>query len=256
MQQKRIGDVDFTRLRMEAGAVLSSNGNRLTLILACMIAASPLMLYVSSLSLLRLGVLPLLPNVAALDYAIEAIAILLLSQFITLPLWTGLLRVASQMEQGQEADLTLLFYAFSNQSNYKDAQRVSFSILWRFSLLALSEALAVILIQRLFAGTIGVIAWGVPLYLAVFMMWFLPAIRGFLIPYLAQEAPEAAPRMSPFSASVGKQYWTGFFPWIVLSLLTFGVLFLADTLPRMLVAYFRLCNKLNEFTTQSEEMIK
>ena len=256
LQQKRIANVDFAQLRMESGAALATNGNRLTLILACMIATSPLMLYTSALSLLRLGVLPLLPNAQPMGFFMGAVIVLLLSQFITLPLWAGLLRVASQMEQGQDADLTQLFYAFCNGSNYKAAQGIAFSILWRLSLLALLEGLAVIFIQRLFAETVGVILWGVPLYLAVFAVWFLIAIRGFFIPYLAWKDSETSLRVSPYSASVGRHYWLGFFPWIVLSLLTFGVLLLADTLPRMLIAYFRLCNKLNEFTTQSEEMIK
>ena len=256
MQQKRIAGVDFARLRIESGAILAANGNRLTLILACMIAASPLMLYTSALSILRLAFTSLSQDRQQLEFMIGTGIVLLLSQCVTLPLWMGLMRVASQMERGQAADLTQLFYAFFSRRNYKIVQKISFSILWRISLLALLEALAAIFIQRLFAGTVGVIVWGIPLYFAIFAAWFLIAIRGFLIPYLAWEAPETKPRVTPYSASVGKHYWAGFFPWIALSLLTFGVLFLADTLPRMLIAYFRICNNLKEFTTQSEEMIK
>lgn len=204
LRQKRIASMDFAQLRRESGAILASNGNRLNLILSCMIATSPLMLYTAALSLLRLGVYPLLPSLQPLGWVIEMAIILAISQFITLPLWTGLLRVASQMEQGIESDLSQLFYAFSNRVNYAKSQMISFAILWRVLLLVLAEGMSVIFIQRLFTGTIGVIVWGVPLYLAVFAMWFLIAIRGFFIPYLAWETREAASRIKPFSASIGK----------------------------------------------------
>lgn len=256
MRQKKLPTVDFFRLRAEAGAVLAKNGNRLTLILACMIAASPLMLYVSAISAVRLIAASFFSNLQWFRFAASAAIALLLTQLITLPLWMGLLRIASVIEDGQEPSLTLLFDAFRSRSKYKTAQRASFSILWRAALLILTEVGASSLINALFQGTAEVILWGIPLYLSVFLIWFSLTVRGFLIPYLSWQIPDAAMRMQPYAASLGKHYWMGFFPWIVLSLMTFGVLFLADTLPRMLIAYFRLCNKLNEFTTQSEEMIK
>ena len=96
---------------------------------------------------------------------------------------------------------------------------------------------------------------GIPLYVGVFLLWAWLSMRSFLLPYFALSLPDAAVRMRPYAVSVGARYWIGFFPWIVLSFLTVGILLLADTLPRMLIAYFRLCRKLNELTTQSEELI-
>ena len=59
MKQKRVSGLDFHRLRLESGEVLAKNSNRLTLILALMVAACPLMLYLSALSVFRLTVFPL-----------------------------------------------------------------------------------------------------------------------------------------------------------------------------------------------------
>ena len=164
--------------------------------------------------------------------------------------------MAYQMEQGHEPPLTEIFYAFCNSHNYCVAQRISYPVLVRLSFLVLAEEITVLFTYPLFKGTLWGIMFEILLCVAVLAGWLLLTTKGFFQPYLEWQSPETASRMQPYAASIGKCYRVGFLPWILLSLLTFGVLLLADTLPRMLVAYFRLCNHLNELTTKSEEMIK
>lgn len=164
--------------------------------------------------------------------------------------------MASMMEQGEEPAMSELFSAFSSRQSYQTALAVSYPILFRLALLWAVELWVFVFIRLMCHETVWVLLLGIPMYLAVFTLWFLLSVSGFLNPYLAYRTSDDAPRMRPYAASVGKHYWLGFFPWIALSLLTFGILLLADTLPRMLIAYFRLCNKLNEFTVSTEDLIK
>ena len=113
MKQKRVSGLDFQRLRLESGEVLAKNSNRLTLILALMVAACPLMLYLSVLSVFRLAVFPLFSEREFLGTLIAALVLLALSLFVTLPLWTGLLWMAKRMEANEATSLTEIFYAFS-----------------------------------------------------------------------------------------------------------------------------------------------
>ncbi len=253
MKQKRVSGLDFRRLWLESGEVLAENSNRLTLILALMVAACPLMLYLSVLSVFRLAVFPLFSEREFLGTLIAACSLLALSLFITLPLWTGLLWMAKNMETGKATPLTEIFYAFSNQNSYGKALKLSRGVLWRISLLIAEEWVATLFVKMIFGETVLGSLLGIPIYLAIFVAWFFFAVRSFLKPCLAWQIPDDAPRMCPYARSVGTRYCLGFFPWIVLSLMTFGILLLADTLPRMLIAYFRLCRKLNEFTTPSED---
>ena len=256
MKQKRVSGLDFFRLRRESREILAQNGNRLTLISAILIAACPLPLYLSVDSVFRLAILPRLGQSALLGVLLEALAILTLTVLITLPLWTGLLRLAAQMEEGKIPPLTEMFHAFSGREAYGEAFQLSASVTLQLAVLAALEWGATLAVDLLFWNPLFKALIGVALYAGVFVLWFSVAARGFLKPYLLKQPFESTDRMQPYAASVGKRYWLGYFPRLTLSLLTFGILLLADTLPEMLISYFRLCKKLNEFTTQSEELIK
>ncbi len=256
MKQKRVCGLDFRRLWMESGEVLDENANRLTLILALMVAACPLPLYLSVLSVVRLLLFPLLSERELLGTLIAALCVLALSLFITLPLWMGLLGLAKKAEAGESVPLTEIFCAFSDGKAYGISLKYAYSVLWRVTVLIAAEWGVTVLLNTFFQGTALEYLVGIPLYLTVFAVWLFAILRRFLTPYFAWHIPNDAPRMCPYARSVGIRYCSGFFPWIVLSLITLGILLLADTLPRMLIAYFRLCRKLNEFTTKSEELIK
>ena len=135
-----------------------------------------------------------------------------------------------------------------------DAVRVSVHLLWRLLILCTAEVYATRLALSLPASRGVLLLLGALTVIGVFALWYRFAARDFLRAYLTLQMPSDPDRMQPYARSLGVRYGIGFYPRIVLSLLTLGVLLLADVLPRMLIAYFRLCNKLNEITTRSEEI--
>ena len=248
--------MDFFRLRRESREILTKDANRLTLITAILIAASPLPLYLSVDSLFELVIFPQFGQRGIWGIFLEFCLFLNLTFLITLPLWSGLGYLASQMEEENTPPLTDVFHAFSNKEAYGDALLNSTSMILKGTVLMAFEWGVILLTNVLFENPLPKVILGVLLSIGVFIPWFLWASRSFLNPYLLNQSDEVNSRMRPHAASVGKRYWLGYFPRLTLSLLTFGILLLADTLPEMLIAYFRLCKKLNEFTTQSEELIK
>ena len=254
MKQKRLPGVNFHRLWRESGEALSQNSNRLTLMLAIMVALSPLPICRALLAV-RSALLTYLPEREPLIWGGVALMMLCLTLFFALPLAVGLLRMAGEMEQGSAAPLQDVFWAFADRQTYRVSLRISFSALWRILLLAGAEIALYRLVLFFSKGAVAILMLGIPLYLGAFIVWYLFAMRGFLHAFVALRTPSAPARMQPYARSVAVHYAMGFFPWIVLSLLTLGVLLLADVLPRMLIAYFRLCKELNEITTRSEELI-
>jgi len=245
--------VNFHVLWRESGEVLAEKSNRLTLILAIMVAVSPLPIY-HALPAVGSALIEQLPGKEAIVYAITALFMFSLTLFFSLPLLCGLPRMASEMEQGREVLLQDVFQAFSDRRSYRLSLRVSFSVLWRILLLCGVEIALFRFTFFLAKGTVTVLILGIPLSIGGFVLWFWIAMRGFLLTYFAYRTANKPERMQSYALSAATHYGMGFLPWIVLSLLTLGILFLADTLPRMLIAYFRLCNKLNEITTRSEEI--
>lgn len=254
MKQKRLPGVNFHRLWRESGEVLSQNSNRLTLMLAIMVALSPLPIY-RALFAVRSALVMYLPERELMIRGGVVIAMLCLTLFFALPLAVGLLWLASETEQGRAAPLQDVFWAFSSGLTYRVSLGISFSAFWRILLLVGVETALYRLVFWLSGGAVAILMLGILLYLGAFVLWYLFAMRGFLQAFVALRTPSATARMQPYARSAALHYAMGFFPWTVLSLLTLGVLLLADVLPRMLIAYFRLCSELNEITTRSEELI-
>lgn len=258
MHQKRINGCNMTLLRQEAGEVLARDANRLRLIEAVLICATSLLLYFTAAAAWQTAVLPTLAQDAdhlrLLWYGAGFWGfLLLLTLFFTFPLFTGLLWMAAGMEAGEEIFLPDVFYAFTGGEAYRKALRISFGVLWKLCLFGLIEGGIYRLFFWLGKGSVGVLLCSVPvLFLAAAGLLYLFA-GSFVRTYTELCAPAGGARMRSYARSVGISYWFGFLPWLVLSLLTFCILLLADVLPRMLISYFRLCRKLNELTTQSEE---
>ena len=180
------------------------------------------------------------------------------SFLLTAPLLHGLMYMAKKMEAGDEVTVTDVFHGFSSGEAYR--QGIVGTCFGLVMLLALAwlEYRAFLLIDVLAWGNPVLSLLGIPLYIGIFLIWTFGMLHRFLSPYLILwegEVGASLSQMKPYARSVGFHYWRGFFPWIALSLLTFGILLLADLLPRMMIAYFRLSRKLNELTTRSEELI-
>ncbi len=254
MKQKRLPGVDFSRLWRESGAVLAEGSNRLTMILAIMVAVTPLPIYQALLSVG--SILPTrLPEYGTLILEGVAALIFCLTVFFTLPLLFGLFHMASEMEQGRAVLLQDVLWAFTSGSAYRRALRASVPALWRILLLCVMEVAAARLVFSLRGDRGMLLALWTALIIGVFALWYAIAARGFLRAYVILREPNLPERMQPYARSLAFHYGLGTLPWLVLSLFTLGILFLADVLPRMLIAYVRLCNNLNEITTRSEELI-
>ncbi len=252
MKQKSLGGFHRAMLHRECGEILGAHANRVTLIFAIMVCCTPLMLYLSLDTVLS-GVL--YPSLGELVLPISQAVYGLLTLFFTLPLWWGVVYLASEMEAGEAPVLADVFHGFSSGRAYAVALRASWSVFWRWA-----PVFAVwSIVQWLFSELSGGRAWGnvvAGAFSAVFtLVWLFLMLRGFLSLYRIQCDPRSFGLMQPYARSLAISYFAVFALRLLLSLLTVGILLLADTLPRMLIAYFRLCRKLNEKTIRSEETI-
>lgn len=253
LKQKRLGGFNRAVLKEECGEILARDANRITLILGAMICCTPLMLFLMLSSVFEGVLIPMLGKTAQWAYAVLPSLLML---FFVLPLWSGLLFMASEMEAQRRAYLSDVFWSFSGGKAYFTALRCSWGIFWRVGILwgvwqAVTEWLF-----GLGNGTLLLPLLGAVPLLLLSVLWIRFALRGFFGVYRALNRPSGSERMRPYARSLGLSYLRMYFPWLLLSLLTVGILFLADILPRMLISYFRLCRKLHEKTTQSEELIQ
>ena len=263
MKRKRVQGINFPMLKQETGAILGRYANRLKLIEAILICTSTFLLYVMLDQVYQLVIVPLVDDAVANDsFGVSFVAQIVylvfrnaLTLFFTLPLCTGALHMASRMEAGEEVYLAEVFHPFSGARAYGRALRASWSVFWRVFLLVAVEYLLFVPFILALESPFPILCLPVALLmLGALFLWIRFALGGFFGPYRALQGN--GERMRPYAVSVGWHFWIGFAPQILLSFFTVGVLLLADTLPRMLVAYFRVCRKLNETITQSEDLIK
>ncbi len=263
MKQKKVQGINMPMLRRESGEILAAHSNRLKLIEAILIVSTAVLLYAMLDQVYQLAILP------ALDYrmyfgrslAIEGTYRLfrsLITLFFTLPLVSGLFHMASRMEAGEEIYLPEIFHAFSSVAAYRRACCVSWSIYWRVAILVGFEMGMESLLSLTHDTLLGILQpLLIVLMIAAPILWIVFVLGSFFRVYFAYAPTNTGKaKMLPYAASVGWHYWIGFFFWLLLSLLTVGILFLADVLPRMLIAYFRTCRHLNDTLTESEELIR
>lgn len=253
LKQKRLGGFNRAVLREECGEILATDANRITLILGIMVCCTPLMLFLMLSTTFEGVLIPMLGEKAQWVYAVLPPILML---FFVLPLWAGLFFMASEMEARRRAYLSDVFWSFSGGGEYLSALRCSWALFWRVGVLWWTWQAGMELFSRLGNGRILILALGAIPLLLFSVLWIRFSLRGFFGVYRVFCRPSEMRRMRPYARSLGLGYLRMYLPWLLLSLLTVGILFLADTLPGMLVSYFRLCRKLNEKTTQSEELIQ
>lgn len=257
MPKKEKQGFPFAMLRREAGNILERDANRLKLIQAIMISVTPLLLYLLFDSAFRLAILPRLDYFSdPVPYVAVKVAyrlfLYLFALFVAFPLLTGPLQMAQRMVLEEDVYLPEVFGAFSSAHAYRRAIRISLPVLVRIGLLVEVEALVYRGFESLAHGNPFVMLIAVPAYLGVALLWMLLCMRGFWQTYVNMTGDRGAVRMRPYAFWAGWSYWIGFFPWLVLSLLTVGICLLADVLPRMLVAYCYLGGNLNEAIRRKE----
>lgn len=260
MKQNRIRSISHAQINRETTEILSRNGNRQRLILATLIAASPVMLYVLSIIVFADYLLPVVPeSLFSLACVAFGALLALLTLFFTFPLLTGMLSLAQRMEAGEETVLADLFHAFTDRKSYRAALTVSVGAFWKIAVLAVAE-IALEAIGQRFLGD-NALLWTLMaiLMLAVGILLLFLFLGSFRNPYRIFRGTATDRRNPSFSRALGVCYWLGYLPGLLLTVLTFLIYLMADLLPRMLISYFRYCRKAEEteqqLTTQPEESI-
>ena len=246
--------------RKSASARLAVDGNRFLLILASLVVLASTILYV--LTDTARYYLTYAFGGDDLAYiantAIFAAINFLLTLFFVLPLGFGLLVIAARIHKGESAVVGDVLYAFTDQKNYKRVLRFSWGTLWK---LALFFAVADLSTRALtWEYSFGTLLLQVLLIGAEAFLFLLLCARRFFVPFLMcaedcsyQDAVRTSKQMAGRYRSCAIRYVLDYLPWLLLSFVTIGMLFFADTLPRMLISYFELGQSNYEMITRSEE---
>lgn len=264
MSNRQKPSADFASAYREAGQILGSNGNRLLLIEAILISLLTVLLYVflcdTYMILLGYWIYGVNLWLSVALSVLLGVLISLLTLFFTFPLLIGLFGLAGDMEQGRTCVLADLFAPFSSVQTYRRALALSWGAFWRLGLIVLAVILTCNVGVLFFEGSLlaGLIC-GVAVAVEIFVgLWLCGKCFSSLSVAHTSEMPikaarEYAKRSWRMCRTGGAVFVLNLLPRILLGLLTLGVLLLWETLPRMLVAYFRYCRYMNEMIIRSEE---
>lgn len=255
---------DFACAYREAGQILSIRGNRLLLIEAILLSLLTVLLYTffcdTYVMLLGYWMYESYLWLSIILRVLLGVLISLLTVLFTLPLLIGLFGLAGDVEMGCTCVLADLFAPFSTSQKYRRALALSWGAFWRFGLIVLAVSLTCIVGGYFFEGSLlaGLIC-GVAVVVEIFVgLWLCGRCFSSMATAHVTDLPIRAARS--YSKKAWRMCRTGgaifvlqMFPRILLGLLTFGILLLCETLPRMLVAYFRYCRYMIEKTIRSEE---
>lgn len=160
--------------------------------------------------------------------------LLLISLFLTTPLVMGLFFAAGRLASGKTAVLGDLFHAFSSWRRYGRALRAGKRFFLLTSLLVLLLFGGAFVIDSFLSE--GMIALLLPV--SAFPLGIVAAY--FFVPLFGNSAMRFSDTDGWRKCTYGEglRFRAHFFLWILLGVLTFGILLLADVLPRMLIAYF------------------
>ncbi|MBE6589283.1 MAG: hypothetical protein E7643_03815 [Ruminococcaceae bacterium] len=228
-----------------AGQLLSKVGGRLLLIEALLILLLfvPVYCMLASVAELLLYAVGEVLFWAVLISAVTTLLLLAVTFFLVLPMLLGLFCISARLFRGEHVVLADLFEAFSSRARYREALnagRATFvgGALLYVLLSALGFAFERLLPQAPLNGVLCAIALG-----GICLCFYL------FFPFLGKRVF----RFATGKERKGRTYSAGlrtrarFLPWILLGLVTFGILLLADVLPRMLTACFaQLKNDIKE----------
>ena len=261
MKEKEFARGSFRAANQRAGELLSQNGNRLLLIEALAVT----LLFVAVYLLLNYACMAALTlfehwNFAAhLTVTLFYLTLFAVTLFLVLPTVVGFCYLAERMQAGETPVLIDLFRFFESGERYVLALTVSGRLLWRLTAIVtvteVTQALCVAFLPIGFPSVLlcaflmsAEILLGIILLLCEFPMLHLCLRYGDDNEEMEERAMLLLEHCSVRHAA---RFFLGFLPQILLGLLTCGVLLIADTLPRMSIAYFEycesaLCNGSNE----------
>ena len=245
------------RIRREAACVLRESGTRLMLAEAAMLTVVPLILPFLLSSALQLAFYPLMMTGTWAQVLIRLGGALLGGGellFLAFPLMTGLFGMAARIEAGEETSLSDLFCPFGSRSSYGRALLLSADFFWKICLSALAVWVSFVLVRLWGAARPTSLLLGGGVILLVLACSLLLLLSGFgaSFTHLGVSIGQRARLRGRIRMGLG--FFFGYMPSILLSILSIGVLLPADTLPRMLLGYFRYCRRWNEWTIRSEDM--
>ena len=256
---------EASEARRDAGRTLSVKGNRLLLSLGVLTLLPSVMLYILLESTIACVVSigePIATDHTAFLWGngLYYLAALLLTLFFVMPLWMGLLALASKVEAGESAVLADVLDSFTSLRSYRRALRFSWGSLPRLLCICVVVVLTYQFAQN-YAGASFLSALGMALLIALeVVLGFAFCAKDFFAAYLLyrttlspREARRQSRKLTRRSRGIAYRYAVDSLQGLLLSVITLGTVLVADTLPRMLVSYFTLCHNTNEMIIQSEE---
>lgn len=228
--------------RARAAVILSARGNRLLLIEALSVCCLLVALFVTvqyAISALSLLVVPLFLEV------LWYVCIYLFLRFLAAPLLVGLVYMAHLMCRKEEVILSDLFFFWMDGKRYLHALRMTAPTVYCiFLAILLSDYTVTVLASLMPFGVwnlpvlallIAAELFGVLLLLCLSYSRICRGVCAILADVAGIEQRGGGKPIRAFGKGV--RFFGGFFPRILLGLLTFGLLLIADVLPQMLLAY-------------------
>lgn len=218
--------------RANADAILARGANRLLLIEAILIVCVFVALFISLESATALLLTTLTENelLSSLLPALTSLIYFVLGIFFAAPAVLGLFRLAEQMQAGEDPVLLDLFYYLSNRKRYAQGLRAT----WLGSLKVVLMILIVDTVNILcpLAWLSGILK---ALVILLFTLWML-------FPY-SKLYSRLRTTDKPARIGGGLRLVWFFLPWLLLGLVSIGLLLVLDVFPRMLLTYFCDCDR-------------
>ncbi len=261
MKEQSIAAGSARASRQRAGELLSQNGYRLLLIEALAVCLLFVSMYVL-LDYAHKALLLLFETwnwAATLTVTLFSLSLLTVTLFLVFPTLTGLCRMAERIHHDEKPVLADLFYFFATRERYALSLAISVRVLWRLTLVLTAARVTAVLCTSFLMPEFWCLllcAVLVSLELLGGIVWVLGE---FPLLYLCLrygddiegEGERASQILYQSPAQYAMRFLIGFLPQILLGLLTCGILLIADTIPRMLIAYFDYCETL--FCCNEEE---
>ncbi len=260
MEQRALPD--FRATRAKAGEILSQKSNRLKLTEAIIVCLLPVLLSVLLVQLFEsVADLTLSGDAARTAAAIGFNCLLgLFHLFFTLPLLMGLFGMAAGMARGDSVSLTELFAPYANGAAYRQVLSLSLRLVLRVAALIFAVEGTLLLFRLFGRGILALAILTAVLAVGEVIVWIALLLLRFRVLFFVcgermpvREANRRAARVAKRSRRGGAVWLLSFLPWILLGLLTVGILLLADVIPRMCISYFLYTEQMTETLNPSEE---
>lgn len=251
-QQNRKKNLSLAK--READAILATNANRLLLIEALLICGVFVALYLSMTASFS-------SLLSILSQESESLAMLLtlgyllalgtLMLFLACPVLLGLFHLAERMQAGDAPTLGDLFYFLTSPARYRRALTLSLAAFWKIALFVAVSGFTTELFYNLPKPTFltSLCCWvlvSAELLATVALLLHRYAVCFYALRF--EDVPVSqARRMARNDAHTlgarAPHFVLSFLPWILLGVVSIGLLLVLDVIPRMLITYFCDCDR-------------